>query len=126
MTIYCPMQSVEIKPGYWRHECPKCGEVRFGGRRYVRMCATAPPPAKPRGPCAHLGQFLRLEECATCGGKGKTKLKVFACGLHGECTRGKQLGELAVCQGCDDWRDPQAKPPGLMAFLPAWLRKRFG
>jgi hypothetical protein len=48
--------------------------------------------------------MLRLEECPTCGGKSKVKVKVFACPLHGTCTRAKQVNELALCQVCPDWR----------------------
>ena len=41
---------------------------------------------------------LRLVECDSCA--GKTKLKVFACALLGECTIGKQVEGVACCATC--------------------------
>ena len=59
------------------------------------------PSPKPRGPCAHLGAEVRQLVCETC--TGKTRIKVFACAIHGECTVGKQLEGLACCAGCKDY-----------------------
>lgn len=51
--------------------------------------------------CKHLGEYTgRLVECQGC--RGKTQLKVFGCGKHGECTQGKRVEQLACCAGCPD------------------------
>lgn len=60
-----------------------------------------PKPRKPRTDCRHLGVVLRHQACETC--QGEVKIKVLACGLHDECTIGKQLGELACCGACKDY-----------------------
>lgn len=102
----CDFDTIELSPGHWQHTCRNCGVVRRGPkRRFVRPCRNAPPRPEPRGPCAHRGAELRLEECATCGGKGKVKIKVFACALHGECTIGRRVGALALCQACPAWTE---------------------
>lgn len=57
----------------------------------------------PRGTCAHLGDETRQQECNGC--KGKTRIKVFACEVHGEAMIGKKLDGLACCTACQDYRE---------------------
>lgn len=54
------------------------------------------------GHCRHLGDSTRQQECDSCA--GKTRIKIFACAIHGECTLGKKLEGLACCSGCGEWR----------------------
>lgn len=51
--------------------------------------------------CKHLGAGIRLEECPTCC--GSTRIKVFGCQLHGECTLTKKIGAAALCANCKDF-----------------------
>jgi hypothetical protein len=53
-------------------------------------------------PCVHLGEMVRMEECGTC--TNKPKIKVFVCGLHGECSLAKPLDGLACCAACEDYQ----------------------
>lgn len=51
---------------------------------------------RPR-PCLHLGDVLRLDDCATC--KGTVRVKVYACShpAHAETT-------LSGCRTCPDYQ----------------------
>ena len=48
--------------------------------------------------CIHRGDELRNELCPTC--RGGVKVKVFACGVFGECTIGKRMSQIACCSTC--------------------------
>lgn len=39
--------------------------------------------------------------CETC--TGNVQLKTFACDVHGVCTIGKNVGEMACCKSCSDY-----------------------
>jgi hypothetical protein len=66
-----------------------------------------PFPARPaqvyRGPCAHLGEQLRLAGCGSC--RGTVRVKVFRCRHpdHQETT-------LAHCADCQDFAPLTASP----------------
>ena len=62
---------------------------------------------EPPGPCAHLGDSTRQQECDSCA--CKTRIKVFACAVFGECTLGKNLDGLACCAGCGEY-EPKETP----------------
>src|SRR6185437_16303966 len=52
-------------------------------------------------PCIHQGAATgERRECPTC--PGSTRLKLFACGAHGDCTTHKPLAGVACCQDCPD------------------------
>jgi hypothetical protein len=52
--------------------------------------------------CQHLGTPTgETQECQTC--RGKAKIKLFACSLHGVCTIAKQLPGIATCASCADY-----------------------
>lgn len=54
-----------------------------------------------RPPCVNQGKEIRLEPCASC--RGNTRVKVFACAIHGECTLAKKLEGLECCKRCQDY-----------------------
>lgn len=54
------------------------------------------------GPCVHLGNQLRTEQCPTCS--GSVKVKVFACALHGECELANKLPDVKRCGSCGDFQ----------------------
>lgn len=67
-------------------------------------------PAARTSPCEWLGGPTGgTAECLTCG--GKTRLKVFACALHGSCTTDPKRHAQGVqsCDGCGDYR-PRGRP----------------
>jgi hypothetical protein len=138
----CDWQQIEGQPGhFW---CPECKRL-YGGpkgqrrekllceRLAMRVCvlpgeeretprqlppriaALARAKHRPkRGPCEHRGDLLGYQECETC--RGTTKIKLFACALHGQCTLGRKLEGIACCAPgqCGDYlakipiADPQA------------------
>lgn len=92
--------------------CPRCGtdimlltKGRLSperARKVRKNCQKAP---KITTPCIHLGAELRQQECQTC--QGSTRIKVFACFVHGEATIAKQLESVACCQSCPDYSPSQ-------------------
>jgi hypothetical protein len=58
----------------------------------------------PESPCIHRGESTRSVECNSC--RGRVRVKVFACSVHGECTIKKRAGELKTCLGCVDHESP--------------------
>lgn len=56
--------------------------------------------------CTHRGDDFRLQWCSPCRGS----IKVFPCNIHGECTLGKQLPDIACCKNCPDKCEPGAEP----------------
>ncbi len=106
MSQFCQIVAERLPSGRYRLKCSACGFDReFSRPSLVRRCGASPPASKLRGPCAHLGDVLRLQECPTCGGKQKVRIKVFSCPLHGECVLGTKIGQLTQCRNCDDWSD---------------------
>lgn len=53
--------------------------------------------------CRHRGDVRRHQLCPSC--RGAVKVKVFTCGVHGECSLVKQLDQVQVCAGCPDRAD---------------------
>jgi hypothetical protein len=110
------------------HVCPKCGKKwqlpataahlftcscghgrAANGQRGKRNSVVRDPVKEP---CVHKGEERRLVECPTCCG-GKTKVKVFGCAVHGECSLGAVAG-VRGCQSCGDYRpkvDSRQRPP---------------
>jgi hypothetical protein len=50
--------------------------------------------------CIHRGPELRQEVCPSCG--AGTRIKVFACGIHGECQLDDKIAGLKFCGNCDE------------------------
>ncbi len=65
-------------------------------------------PIAKRGPCKHLGDEVRREQCDSCS--GKVLLKIFACEVHGECTTQKPLPGVPCCGGCEQYEASQLTP----------------
>ncbi|MFO0929415.1 MAG: hypothetical protein U0736_20700 [Gemmataceae bacterium] len=73
-------------------------------------CRDHPPvPARHAPPpCRHLGGVVGTQTCPTC--TGRVRLKVFACGLHGQCLPGRPAVGLPGCAGCLDYAPPAETP----------------
>lgn len=96
--ILCDMR--QLPNGNWK--CAKCSRI-------IRVAGINTPPqrkckeAEPRlGPCSRIGEELRREVCAGCGGS-QFKIKVFACEVHGECMLEKALPGIKCCRSCADF-----------------------
>jgi hypothetical protein len=82
--------------------CEQCGkECRATTAGVNAKCRKG---RRPYSPCLHRGESTRQQECDSCA--GKTRIKIFACAIHGECTIGKKLESLACCAGCKDYQSP--------------------
>jgi len=109
-----------VEPGFCaRHQCQK-------SRHHFEMCRrsqtlyqlweqgqgpcqqwqaeTSPSPPR-RTPCRHIGMEQRTEACRSCN--GHVLIKIFACGLHHECTAIAKLTAIVDCATCGDF---ESKP----------------
>ena len=97
-------------PGWCsRHSCAKSDLMH-------RMCQTDPrffalweedrgpgqhvPPRQK--PCRERGDQLGEEICESC--RGKVRIKVFACDVHGACSLSAKLSAIACCVTCPDYQ----------------------
>jgi hypothetical protein len=71
-------------------------------RRSPQAHLAAPFPA--RLPCRHRGAVMETRECAAC--KGRVRLKLFRCDLHGSCTTMRSLEGAACCARCEGYEPP--------------------
>ena len=51
-------------------------------------------------PCRHLGAAIGIRECEGC--RGRVRLKLFGCRIHGSCTRLRPVEGLCCCADCED------------------------
>lgn len=59
------------------------------------------PAIPPRPACLNRGpEPIEQIECPTCA--GHVRVKAFACAVHGRCTVGKPLPDVACCAVCRD------------------------
>lgn len=98
------------KTAHWLHLCRtrddyfQMWEAGRGPGQSVGKKRKAARPRNPadKVPCRHQGTLLRTEVCSTC--RGHVRLKVFACGIYGECTLMKTLNrQTACCAICKDY-----------------------
>ena len=82
-----------IRPGPAPPRERKVPSPRSSGQR-VRVSGAHPPL------CIHRGRELRQVTCPGCC--GGTRLKVFSCAKHGECTIVKSVDGVACCKTCPD------------------------
>jgi hypothetical protein len=54
--------------------------------------------------CVHRGPELRQEPCEACG--GGTRVKVFACEVHGECQLDDKVPRVKFCGNCTEFASP--------------------
>ncbi len=77
--------------------CNTCG--RPSRKAVKRNCRKVLVPNYDQ--CGHRGDRLRDMSCDSCGGK-QTRLKVFACAVHGECSLSRKATGVRYCGSCDD------------------------
>jgi hypothetical protein len=88
--------------------CRRAGVPMVG--RLWELCQTsedyrnawdgALPANRPR--CVHLGRITGSVECDSCA--GRVHLKVFQCGLHGQCTIARDIPGFTNCSQCSDYQ----------------------
>jgi hypothetical protein len=62
--------------------------------------------------CRHRGAVMETRECAAC--KGRVRLKLFRCDLHGSCTTLRALEGTACCARCEKYEPPLSASQGGM------------
>lgn len=95
--MVCPYAKDAIPEGFWE-------------RRRGRIGIQVPVEVPKRGLCLHLGKATgEVAACGTC--PGSTRLKVFACSIHGRCTVERKIPFIAGCNantaglGCQDYKE---------------------
>ncbi len=87
--------------------CNKCGHEQSwtGFDPGVVRCSTCDkrkPMPSPPNRCIHLGSRNRFQECPCCN--GRVQIAIMACEVHGECSLGMKLPDIACCQACEDFK----------------------
>lgn len=69
-----------------------------------------PEPAQIAPACSRRGAATgETAQCGTC--RAGTRVKEFACTLHGRCTIDRQAPGVQMCAGCQDRRPPEVNHP---------------
>lgn len=93
------MHDLETEPrgGRYFHRCKQCRATKeTAGPKWFAECYGPP--------CIHLGE--QTGETILCDGcRGKVRIKLFACAVHGSClpntSKGKETTpEVPKCDGC--------------------------
>ena len=72
----------------------------------LRLRWKSQPAPAPRGPCEYIGEPTgQTVPCETC--RGKTTLKIFACGVHSTCTPQTRVVGVHCCDGCNEYAKSQ-------------------
>lgn len=106
------------------YRCVRCGRtVRNARLPLIARCnapgaATSLPDALA---CLHRGKVSREIACAGCGG-GEMRLPVYACAVHGECSRGDYsrtpaFAGVKPCTGCGERKPAEPDLPGPLRRL---------
>lgn len=96
----CGYVATNIRVLPIRRACPA-----WQGNRSVPAAIIAPIP---RSACQHFAAESRRAACETCA--GQVQVKVFACGVYGECTLAKKIGSLACCAACERYEPVPTAP----------------
>ncbi len=97
-------------PGDFDHDCDPARPAPITTPQGLHIGRSPCPEALSRIPldqllaCIHRGPELRQEPCDTCG--GGTRIKIFACAIHGECQLDDKIKGVKFCGACADLRQP--------------------
>lgn len=73
------------------------------------------------GPCRFLRERVGNVDCPTC--TGRVSLKLFNCDVHGQCTQGKKVPNIASCVGCFEYQEISPTIPHDVPKVPNTPRK---
>lgn len=85
----------------------KCVRQNCGHETLAREHHKEPPKrtnccaSLPQDRCQQLGSVVGERECDTC--LGSTRIKLYACAIHGSATLGKKLDGIQTCAQCPDY-----------------------
>jgi hypothetical protein len=97
---YCPRHRC-VKTPHWHQLCQRRADYFQLWEESHGPGQNLPPPRDLSSACRHRGEVSREQSCPSC--RGLVRLKVFACALHGECTIGRPLADVACCASCGDF-----------------------
>lgn len=63
--------------------------------------ASVPDPDSAE--CANRGELIEVRLCDLCGVRG-LPFEVFACQIHGECSKFRKHSQVKSCAACQDFR----------------------
>ncbi len=96
-------------PGDLDHDCDPAKHSALTSRQGLPIGRSPRPdaaslPLEQLLACIHRGPELRQEPCESCG--GGTRIKIFACAIHGECQLDDKIPGIAFCGGCVERTPP--------------------
>jgi hypothetical protein len=93
-------------PGHLEHDCDPGLHPAIAARQGLPLGRSPRPEVVSRSPldqflaCIHRGTELRQEACPIC--PAGTRIKIFACSIHGECQLDDKIAGLKFCGTCDE------------------------
>ena len=105
-----------------RDTCRRCW-LYHNDPRYRQMWGDDPADGNELLTCTHLGEPTGEEAtCPTCPGKEPPRLKLFACGVYGQCTVAKAVHGVACCDRgrCPSFASTPAVTVGTRAKMMKW------
>lgn len=118
----CTCERVEVgKPYDQSRHCKRCWLFHHDDR--YRQMWSDPADAKELLSCVHFGGPTGEEAiCPTCPGKEPTRIKLFQCGVYGQCTLLKTVPGIACCDRgrCSSFAATPATTVGVRARSLKW------
>jgi hypothetical protein len=93
-------------PGDIDHDCDPAKHPAITARQGLPIGRSPRPEVASRVPldqlraCIHRGPELRQEQCPSC--PAGTRIKIFACAIHGECQLNDKIEHATFCGACGD------------------------
>lgn len=109
VCCYCGYSTVFAGefPGDFQHNCSPELHPPIVVRQGLHVGRSPRPGAISRltldqvFACVHRGAELRKEPCESCG--AGTRIKIFACSIHGECQLDDKIAGVKSCEPCADF-----------------------
>lgn len=113
---YCGFRTTYTDefPGHIEHDCsselhpPIAAHQGLHIGRSPRLEIVSRVPLDQLLACIHRGAKLRQEPCETCG--GGTRIKIFACAIHGDCQLDDKIAGVKFCGECAEFAAPPIPP----------------
>jgi hypothetical protein len=105
---YCGFRATysDVFPGHVEHDCDPAKHPALTARQGLPIGRSPRPTAAPRIPldqllaCIQRGPEVRQELRPTC--PAGTRIKIFACAVHGECQLDDKIAGVKFCGECRD------------------------
>lgn len=109
ICCYCGFSTTYADefPGDLEHECDPAFHLPIATRQGLHVGRCPRPEVLSNIPldqllaCTHRGPELRQDPCPSCTA-GRTRIKIFACSIYGECQLDEKVAGVRCCGSCDD------------------------